>query len=226
MTEVPAPCNVLLLGTGGREHAIAWKLRQSPRLGTLWVQADANAGLAALGRRCDAPLSPRERFFLKSWLDKNDIHLVIVGPEGPLADGIVDDLAAPGRRIFGPTRDGARLEFDKSYAKTVMRLASVPTADGRSFSNYEQARTYVEARDTPLVIKASGLCAGKGVVVCDDREEALAALARIMGKREFGDAGSTVVIEERLSGQELSVIALVDGKTITVLDSTYTYLPH
>ncbi len=218
MTEVPAPCNVLLLGTGGREHAIAWKLRQSPRLGTLWVQADANAGLAALGRRCDAPLSPRERFFLKSWLDKNDIHLVIVGPEGPLADGIVDDLAAPGRRIFGPTRDGARLEFDKSYAKTVMRLASVPTADGRSFSNYEQARTYVEARDTPLVIKASGLCAGKGVVVCEDREEALAALARIMGKREFGDAGSTVVIEERLSGQELSVIALVDGKTITVLD--------
>jgi phosphoribosylamine--glycine ligase len=99
-----------------------------------------------------------------------------------------------------------------------MRQASVPTADGRSFSNYEQARTYVEARDVPLVIKASGLCAGKGVVVCEDREEALAALARIMGSREFGDAGSTVVIEERLSGQEISVLALVDGKTITVLD--------
>ena len=218
MTDTPSPCNVLLLGTGGREHALAWKLRQSPRLGTLWVQPDANAGLKALGRACDAPMSQRERFFLKSWLDRNEIHLVVVGPEGPLAEGIVDDLAAPGRRIFGPVREGARLEFDKAFAKTVMKQASVPTADGRSFTNYEQARAYVEARDIPLVIKASGLCAGKGVVVCGDRDEALAALDRIMKSREFGDAGSTVVVEERLVGQEISVLAIVDGRSITVLD--------
>jgi phosphoribosylamine--glycine ligase len=218
MTDTPSPCNVLLLGTGGREHALAWKLRQSPRLGTLWVQPDANAGLKSLGRICDAPLSPRERFFLKSWLDRNEIHLVVVGPEGPLSEGIVDELAAPGRRVFGPVREGARLEFDKAFAKTVMKQASVPTADGRSFTNYEQARAYVEARDIPLVIKAAGLCAGKGVVVCSDRDEALAALDRIMKSREFGEAGATVVVEERLVGQEMSVLALVDGRTITVLD--------
>jgi phosphoribosylamine--glycine ligase len=218
MTSAPSPCNVLLLGTGGREHALAWKLRQSPRLGTLWVQPEANAGIKALGRVCDAPLTARERFFLKSWLEKNEIHLVVVGPEGPLSEGIVDDLAAPGRRIFGPVREGARLEFDKAFAKGVMKQASVPTADGRSFTNYEQARAYVEARDMPLVIKATGLCAGKGVVVCSDRTEALVALERIMKVREFGDAGAAVVVEERLVGQEMSVLALVDGQTITVLD--------
>ena len=218
MDQAPNPCNVLLLGTGGREHALAWKLRQSPRLGTLWVQPDANAGIRALGTPCDAPLSARERFFLRSWLERNDVHLVVVGPEGPLSEGIVDDLAAPGRRIFGPVRDAARLEWDKAFSKAVMRQANVPTADGRSFTNYEQARAFVEARDVPLVVKATGLCAGKGVVVCDDREQALAALERIMRSREFGDAGATVVVEERLVGQEMSVLALVDGGTITVLD--------
>ena len=218
MTNAPSPCNVLLIGTGGREHALAWKLRQSPRLGQLWVQPDANAGIRALGRACDAPFTARERFFLKSWLDKNDIHLVVIGPEGPLSEGLADELAAPHRRVFGPTKDGARLEFDKSFAKQVMRQANVPTADGRSFTNYEAARAYVDARDIPLVIKASGLCAGKGVVVCSNHREASAALDRIMKSREFGDAGATVVIEERLVGQEMSVLALLDGRSITVLD--------
>ncbi|MFO0962805.1 MAG: phosphoribosylamine--glycine ligase [Phycisphaerales bacterium] len=218
MSDAPHPCNVLLLGTGGREHALAWKLRQSPRLGQLWVQADANAGLLALGRPCDAPMTARERFFLRSWLDKNEISLVVVGPEGPLAEGIVDELAAPGRRIFGPVKEGARLEFDKAFAKQIMKHASVPTADGRSFSSYETARAYIEARDIPLVVKASGLCAGKGVVVCGSRAEALAALDRIMKSREFGEAGTTVVIEERLVGQEMSVLALVDGRSVLVLD--------
>jgi phosphoribosylamine--glycine ligase len=218
MPAAPTTCNVLLIGTGGREHALAWKLRQSPRLGKLWVQPDANAGILGLGTPCPAPFSARERFFLRSWLDKNDIHLVVVGPEGPLSEGIVDDLAAPGRRIFGPVRDAARLESDKSFSKAVMRQANVPTADGRSFANLEQARAFVEARDVPLVVKASGLCAGKGVVVCSDRDGALAALERIMKAREFGDAGATVVVEERLVGQEMSVLALVDGRTITVLD--------
>jgi phosphoribosylamine--glycine ligase len=218
MTDVPSPCNVLLVGNGGREHAIAWKLSQSPRLGTLWVQQDANAGLRALGQPCPAPLAARERFFLRSWLERNDIHLVVVGPEAPLSEGIVDELEAAGRRVFGPRRDGARLEFDKAFAKQVMKQANVPTADGRTFTTYEQARTYVQARDVPVVVKASGLCAGKGVTVCSDAAEAVAALDRIMRQRAFGDAGATVVVEERLVGQEVSVLALVDGRTITVLD--------
>lgn len=214
----PDRINVLLVGTGGREHAIAWKLRQSPRLGELWVQPDANAGVLSLGKPCDAPFTLRERFFLRAWLDKHDVHLVVIGPEGPLAEGMADDLAGPDRRVFGPTKAGARLEFDKAYAKQVMKQASVPTADGKTFTNYEQARTFVMARDTPQVIKASGLAAGKGVVVCDDTTEAMAALERIMHAREFGEAGATVVVEERLVGQEMSVLALVDGATITVLD--------
>ncbi|MBL9141274.1 MAG: phosphoribosylamine--glycine ligase, partial [Phycisphaerae bacterium] len=214
----PDRVNVLLVGTGGREHALAWKLRQSPRLGDLWVQPTANAGILALGKPCDAPFTVRERFFLRAWLERNEVNLVVIGPEGPLAEGMADDLAAPGRRIFGPTKAGARLEFDKAYAKQVMKQASVPTADGRTFNNYEQARTFVMARDVPQVIKASGLAAGKGVVVCDDTTEAMAALERIMHARKFGDAGATVVVEERLVGQEMSVLALVDGRTITVLD--------
>ena len=218
MTTLPDRCNVLLIGTGGREHALAWKLVQSRRLGTLWVQPDANAGILALGTPCPAPFTPRERFFLKSWLDRNDVHLVVVGPEVPLAEGIVDDLHAPGRRVFGPVKDAARLEFDKAFAKQVMRQANVPTADGRSFSNLEQAKAYVQARDVPMVVKAAGLCAGKGVTVCDDAAQAVAALDTCMRSRAFGDAGTTVVIEERLVGQEMSVLALVDGRTITVLD--------
>lgn len=216
--STPARCNTLLVGTGGREHALAWKLRQSPRLGELWVQPEANAGVRALGRLCDAPFTPRERFFLKAWLDKHDIHLVVIGPEGPLAEGLADDLAAPHRRVFGPSKHAARLEFDKSFAKLVMKQASVPTADGRSFTNHEQARSYVMARDTPVVVKAAGLAAGKGVVVCDDAIQALAAIDRMMLHREFGESGATVVVEERLVGQELSVLALVDGHTISVLD--------
>ena len=218
MNTLPDRCNVLLIGTGGREHALAWKLSQSPRLGTLWVQPDANAGILALGTPCPAPFAQRERFFLRSWLDRNDVHLIVVGPEVPLAEGIVDDLAAPGRRILGPTKDGARLEFDKAFSKQVMRQANVPTADGRSFTNLEQAKAYVQARDVPLVVKAAGLCAGKGVTVCDDAAQAVAALEACMRSRAFGDAGATVVVEERIAGQEMSVLALVDGRTITVLD--------
>lgn len=217
-TSAPDRCNTLLVGTGGREHALAWKLRQSPRLGDLWVQPDANAGILALGKPCDAPFTPRERFFLRAWLDRHNVHLVVIGPEGPLSEGMADDLAAPGRRIFGPCKAAARLEFDKAYAKQVMKQASVPTADARAFTNYEQARTYVMARDTPQVVKASGLAAGKGVVVCDNAMEAMTALERIMHAREFGDAGGTVVVEERLVGPEVSVLALVDGSTFMILD--------
>jgi phosphoribosylamine---glycine ligase len=217
--SLPRPCNVLLIGTGGREHALAWKLRQSPHLGELWVPGDANAGLAALGRPCPELIDAKQMFRLQRWCDRESIHFVVVGPEGPLEQDFGTLLASPTRKVFGPSRDAARLEWEKGYAKQLMRAASIPTAEGRSFDQRDAALHYVEARgEAPLVVKASGLCAGKGVAVCSSREEAIAAVERIMGAREFGEAGAEVVIEERLTGQELSVLALVDGRTISVLD--------
>ncbi len=217
--SLPRPCNVLLIGTGGREHALAWKLRQSPHLGELWVAGDANAGLASLGRACPELIDAKQMFRLQRWCDRESIHFVVVGPEAQLEQDFATLLASPTRKVFGPSRDAARLEWDKAYAKQLMRSASIPTAEGRSFDHREAALHYVEARgEAPLVVKASGLCAGKGVAVCSSREEAIAAVEQIMGTRAFGDAGAQVVIEERLTGQELSVLALVDGRTISVLD--------
>ncbi len=215
---LPDRANVLLLGTGGREHALAWKLRQSRRLGELWVEEGANAGLASLGRVCPEAIDARQLFRLNRWCDRESIDLVVIGPEAPLEKDFATLLAAPTRVVFGPTRDAARLEWDKAYAKHIMRAAAIPTADGRTFDSLEAATRFVMARDGNLVVKAAGLCAGKGVVVCDTRDEAIEAIERIMGQREFGEAGSQVVIEDKLEGQELSVLALVDGRTISVLD--------
>ena len=219
---IPERVNVLLVGTGGREHALARRLADSPRLGTLWIQQGANAGLAALGRTCpeqipDA-LGNNDRFRLRKFRDEEEIHLVVVGPEAPLANGIADVLAAEHTLVFGPGAAGARLEADKGYAKGLMRSAAIPTADGRSFTDHEQARTYIEQRGDRCVVKAAGLAAGKGVLVCDSAEEGLAAVDLIMAEQSFGSAGETVVVEERLEGQEVSVLALVDGRTISVLD--------
>lgn len=220
--NVPEKINVLLVGTGGREHALGWRLSQSPRLGTLWVESGANAGLAELGTPCpeqvSGTLTTNTRFRLKKFCEVNAIGLVVVGPEDPLASGIADLLQAEDRLIFGPTAAGARLEADKGYAKTLMRSAAVPNADGRIFDSHEIARTYIEQRGGSCVVKAAGLAAGKGVVVCKTPEEALQAVDLIMNDRAYGDAGASVVIEERLEGQELSVLALVDGRTISVLD--------
>jgi len=214
----PSPCNILLLGTGGREHALAWKLRQSPRLGTLWVEPTANAGLLALGRPCPEPISTREAFRLNRWCDREKIDLVVIGPEGPLAEGYADLLAEGERRVFGPSRDASRLEWDKAFAKNLMRSASVPTAEGKSFTSLDAAIAYASVREEPCVVKASGLAAGKGVIVCETKEQAVEAVRDAMERKVFGDAGRTVVIEERLEGPELSVMALVDGRTIWVLD--------
>ncbi len=218
MTNVPDRVNVLLLGTGGREHALAWRLSQSPRLGTLWVQRGANAGLALLGRECPEEISTSKAFYLTRWCDREEIGLVVIGPEGPLAEGMADTLVAPGRLVFGPRRDLAQIEADKAWAKAIMREALVPTAEGRVFTNAASALKYVSDRDEPCVVKAAGLCAGKGVTVCDSADEARRAINACFA--QVGQAASTakVVIEERLEGQELSVLALVDGRTITILD--------
>ncbi|MFO0895063.1 MAG: phosphoribosylamine--glycine ligase [Phycisphaerales bacterium] len=215
----PARVNVLVVGTGGREHALAWKLRQSPRIGDLWVDPGANAGLLAFGRPCPETLDPQRRFFLQRWCEKVGIQLVVIGPDNRLAEGLTDDLQkVAGCTVFGPTRAAARIEWDKAWAKQLMRQVAVPCAEGRTFDTLESAVRYVVSRDEPMVVKASGLCLGKGVFVCDGREEALEALEQLMEKRVMGEAGATVVIEERLEGQELSVLALVDGSTIWVLD--------
>jgi phosphoribosylamine--glycine ligase len=214
----PDRCSVLLVGGGGREHALAWKLSQSRRLGRLWATDTGNPGIADLAQACPVAVDARRPFHIQRWCERESIDLVIVGPEAPLAEGLADALAADGRLVFGPTKAGARIESDKVWAKQLMRSAAVPTADGRTFTDREAAREYVVARDQACVVKAAGLAAGKGVFVCDGPDEALAALDVIMGERAFGDAGTQVIIEERLEGQEVSVLALVDGHTIWVLD--------
>ncbi len=214
----PNPCNVLLIGGGGREHALAWKLRQSDRLGELWITDENNAGLNRFGKVCPQAMDLADTFRMRRWCETNDIHLVIVGPEAPLAAGIVDVLETDERKVFGPRKDAAQIEADKAFAKDIMRQAAIPTAEGRTFQTADRARAYVEAHDEPMVIKAAGLAAGKGVIVCADADEALAAIDRIMVDQEFGKAGERIVIEERLRGQELSILALVDGRDFWILD--------
>ncbi len=226
-TPTTGPLNILLIGGGGREHSLAWKLRQSPRLGDLYATDTDNPGIGALAKRAPVPidLKTREFFPIRRWCQQTGIDLVIIGPEEPLAAGLADALAEPIMpgypvpMVFGPTKAAAQLEGDKAWAKEIMRSALIPTASGRSFADYEAAKAYVESRQEPPVIKASGLAKGKGVFVPATREEGLAALERIMVKREFGDAGKTVVVEERLKGREVSVFALVDGRSIYVLEA-------
>lgn len=215
---LPSPCNVLLIGGGGREHALAWKLKQSPHLGELWLSDASNAGLARLGKPCPIAMDVKDVFRMQRWCDTNNIHLVAVGPEAPLAAGIADALQSKTRLVFGPSKEAAQLEADKSFAKQLMRTASIPTAEARIFTELELARAYVLAHEEGLVVKASGLASGKGVIVCDTQNDALEALDRMLAKREFGNAGGKVIIEEKLQGHEVSVLALVDGRNIWMLD--------
>ncbi|HYE62090.1 MAG TPA: phosphoribosylamine--glycine ligase [Phycisphaerales bacterium] len=316
MTAGDAPkINVLLIGGGGREHALAVKLAASPRLGDLWTTHPENPGLASLAKPVDVPVSIREIYRLQQFVAKHAIGLVVIGPEDPLAEGFADKLKAPGVHVFGPLKDAARLEWDKSWAKQIMRAASIPTAEAQTFTHAAHARAFLEARvrdevllnqllgrptdfgnqdekrtyitkrisevmtritgigatkgtgegiaairaravvsaalaaaetyrdpadrskfidnlrtsdpvvkvayETELdglpVIKAAGLAKGKGVILPKTLAEALETIDRIMVKREFGDAGQKVVIEERMEGREVSVLAIVDGKHILVL---------
>ncbi len=213
----PDTVNVLLLGTGGREHALAWRLKKSKRLGTLWVEADANAGLTEIGRVCPEPIN--DMFRLVRWCERENISLVVIGPEAPLAADYATKLADhPKRVVFGPSKAGAQLEWDKAFAKQVMRAASVPAADGRVFTDAEQALAYVETRVDGCVVKATGLCAGKGVVVCKTIAEAKRAVEDCLVRKVFGDAGATILIEELLDGPEVSVLALCDGQSFWILD--------
>jgi len=212
--------NILLIGSGGREHALGWKLKQSKRCGKLFF-APGNAGTESLGTNVDLPYEPvntKHADAIDYFARQNNIELIVIGPEDPLCGGLADRLARPGRYVFGPVAAAARLEGDKAFSKQLMRAALVPTAEAKSFSDASGALAYVNAKETPVVVKAAGLAKGKGVVVCDGPADAAAAVEQIMIKKVFGDAGNTVVVEERLVGQEVSVLALVDGKNIFVLD--------
>ncbi|MDO8611645.1 MAG: phosphoribosylamine--glycine ligase [Dehalococcoidia bacterium] len=213
--------NVLLVGSGAREHAIAWKLRQSPALTDLFV-APGNAGTATLGT--NLPLNAADLEGLARAARENHCQLVVVGPEEPLARGLVDRLAVEGIAAFGPSRAAARIESSKAFAKELMQRHGIATARTAVFSNRTDARNYVEALSAAPVVKADGLAAGKGAIVCDTRAQALQAIDLMMGEEAaFGEAGRTVVIEERLEGREVSAHAFSDGRTTAAMPFSCDY---
>jgi phosphoribosylamine--glycine ligase len=217
MLTQPSWINVLLVGGGGREHALAAAIARSPRLGTLYTTHPQNPGIAPLATPVDVPVSAKAMYRVEQFCDHKEIGLVVIGPEDPLAEGFADKLTAPHRHVFGPVQAGAMLEADKAWCKNLLREAMVPTADGREFTDADAALAYTASRPEPPVVKASGLAAGKGVFVPASTAEACDAVRKIMVQRIFGDAGRKVIIEERLTGREVSVLAITDGRNILIL---------
>ena len=215
--------NILIVGNGGREHALAWKIAQSPRADRVFV-APGNAGTALDAENVDIPATDIPR--LVEFARQNAVGLAVIGPEAPLAAGIVDAFEDAGLRAFGPSQAAAELERSKVFCKNLLRHADVPTADFRTFQDAHSAIVFLANRDdTPVVVKADGLASGKGVIVCQNREEALAAVERIASRKEFGAAGDQLVIEERLQGEEASVLALTDGQTLMTLPACQDHKP-
>ncbi len=200
--------DILIIGAGAREHALAWKLSQSPRVGTIHV-APGNAGTGEFCKNVDIP--PTDIVRLAQFAAQNSIGLTVVGPDEPLSLGIVDQFKRSGLRVFGPTKAAAQIESSKLFAKKLMHEAHIPTAAYRTFIDASLAKNYVQSSPLPIVVKASGLAAGKGVFICETHEDAIRAVDDIMVKSIFGDAGKTVVIEEFLQGDEISVHAMTDG---------------
>ena len=209
---------ILLIGSGGREHALAWKLAQSPQVQTVFV-APGNGGTATAKQTTagieNLPIS--DLYDLAEFAKREKIHLTVVGPEAPLAAGIVDVFRLNGLRIFGPTQLAAQLESSKDFSKAFMKRHGIPTADYQTFSSALEAHAYIGAKGAPIVIKADGLAAGKGVVVAMSLEEAHAAVDMMLADNKLGNAGARVVIEEFLTGEEASFIVLVDGKNVLAL---------
>jgi phosphoribosylamine--glycine ligase len=208
---------VLVIGRGGREHALAWKLAQSPRVARAWV-APGNGGTAlAGGKIANVTLQESDFAGLIDFARRNGVTLTVVGPEAPLADGVVDAFQAAGQRCFGPSRAAAQIEASKAFAKDFMARHGIPTARHATFTDFAAALAHLRHVEYPVVLKASGLAAGKGVILPASLEEAEAALRQIMVAREFGAAGDAVVIEERLAGSEASVLAWSDGRTVALM---------
>lgn len=219
---------ILIIGNGGREHALAWKIKQSPRVKRIYV-APGNAGTAHDAE--NVPIGAEDIAGLVKFARQEKIDLTVVGPEAPLALGVVDAFQAEGLRIFGPSQAAAQLESSKVFCKSLLRQADVPTADFQVFRDPDDAMRFIKGRfpgekdRCPVVVKADGLAAGKGVVVCKRRDDALEAIDRISRRREFGKAGNQIIIEERLEGQEASVLAITDGQTIVPLPPAQDHKP-
>ncbi len=213
---------VLLIGNGGREDAIAWKLAKSKELKKLYI-APGNPGTARWGE--NVALKTEDIGEIVKFAKENNVELVIVGPEDPLADGVVDAIEAAGIKAFGPSKAAAQLEADKSFSKQIMRSSAVSTAEGRTFTRFEDAKAYIASRDEPVVVKAAGLAKGKGVIVCNEPSDGILAAERIMVDRIFGSAGDKVVVEDKLIGEEASILAFVDGRSIYVMESAQDHKP-
>ena len=207
---------LLVIGSGGREHALAWKLARSPRVTRVCV-APGNAGTAMESGVENVPIAADDVAGLLAFAQREAIDLTVVGPEGPLVAGVVDAFAAAGRRCFGPSQAAAQLEGSKAYAKEFLRRHAIPTAAYATFDDLAAALAHVRQRPLPMVIKADGLAAGKGVVIAHQREQAEAALSAMLGEGAFGSAGARVVVEDFLVGEEASFIVMVDGGHILPL---------
>ena len=206
--------NILVVGSGGREHALAWKIAKSRKVKKIFC-APGNPGIAQLAE-C-VPIKIDDINGLREFAVKEKIDLTVVGPELPLTLGIVDSFEEKGLNIFGPSKKAAEIEGSKVFAKDLMQKYEIPTAAYRVFKNPKDAKDYVKEHSLPLVVKADGLAAGKGVIICKTKEDALDAIRLIMEKREFGRAGDRVIVEEFLKGQEVSFLAITDGKTVIPL---------
>jgi len=207
---------VLVIGGGGREHGLVWKLAQSSRVDRIFA-APGNAGIAELAECVEISASEIRR--LLEFAQKEAIDLTVVGPELPLTLGIADEFTAHGLRVFGPTREAAALEGSKVFSKRLMRKHKIPTGFFQSFYRSEDARRYITDVGAPIVVKADGLAAGKGAIVCQTVDEALDTVTRIMDQRVFGDAGARVIVEEFLTGEEASFLAFTDGEAVLPLAS-------
>jgi phosphoribosylamine---glycine ligase len=207
---------VLVIGGGGREHALVWKISQSPKVTDIYC-APGNAGTSEIAH--NVPIAADQIDQLLEFAQKNDIGLTVVGPEQPLVMGIVDQFEEKGLRIFGPTGRAAELEGSKAFSKDIMKKYGLPTAEYEIFTSHELAQRYFDKETGPIVVKASGLASGKGVILCRNSAEGLNAVDTIMKDKSFGEAGDRVVIEEFLEGQEVSVLAFSDGNTVLLMDS-------
>ncbi|WCK55025.1 phosphoribosylamine--glycine ligase [Aneurinibacillus sp. Ricciae_BoGa-3] len=213
---------VLVVGSGGREHALVWKLNQSPLVSEVYC-APGNAGIASIAR-CEA-IDTEDFAGLADLVNREDIGMTVIGPENPLLDGIVDYFEERGLPVFGPRKNAALIEGSKTFAKDLMKKYGIPTGAYQSFTDYEEALAYIKQQGAPIVIKADGLAAGKGVVVAATLEEAVDAIRYMLQDGAFGQAGSQVVVEEFLQGEEMTILSFVDGTTVIPMVPSQDHKP-
>ncbi len=208
--------NILVIGSGGREHALVWKLKKSPRVKEIFA-APGNPGTAQIGENIALDILNHQSVI--ECVKENQIDLVVVGPDDALASGVVNSLQEAGIKVFGPTKEAAEIEWSKSFAKELLERLDIPTAKSKTFTDIFEAKEYIHAQKYPLVIKASGLALGKGVVIAQTQEEAEQAVEEMMAQKAFGTAGETVIVEEFLQGEEISTHAFCDGETAVMFPS-------